>query len=176
MSILIFILITILFLIINSKISKKSLFFLRTLSVIDGIAYFLYMFFCFGCFLIVFQEIKIPILCEHPIWFKLLLCFTSFKLTSLKLNIQSITQPNNKTRLDLVENLNKQDEILKEIEEKERKFNEIKIKQKQILKDFKSELFELENGEYSEEELQEKIKNLTDKYDKLFNECRKEIK
>lgn len=176
MSILIFCLITILFLLINNKISKISIKFLRTLSILDGIAYFLYMLFCFGCFLIIFQEIKIPILYEHPIWFKLLLFLTSLKLLYLTINIQSIKQPNNQIRLNLIENLEKQDKVLKEIEEKKRKINKLKKKQQQILKDFKLELFELENSDYSEKELQEKIKNLTDKYDKLFNECRKEIK
>ena len=176
MSILLFILITILFLIINNAISKRSLEFMISLSILDGISYFLYMLFSLGCLILCFQTIKLPILYEHPIWFKILLGFTSFKLFSLKFNFQCIKNPNNKTRLELIENLEKEDAILEEIKIKEDNVKKLKEKQQDILKNFYKELNELEKQNYSEEELQTKISLLTQKYDKLFEEARKDLK
>lgn len=176
MSILLFIVITLLFLLINKLISQNNLNFIRTLSILDGISYFLYMLFCLGCLILVFQTIKLPILYKHPIWFKLLLSFTSLKLLSLKFSFECIKNHNNKARIELIHNLDKEDKILNEIKIKEDKIKKLKEKQQLILKDFYKELDELEKQNYSEEELQTKISLLTQKYDKLFEEARKDLK
>lgn len=175
MSIFILIFLTILFLIINNQISKSDLQFLKTLNIEDGIVYFLYMLFCFICFLFLFQEIKLPIIYEYSIWFKILLGITSFKLTSLIFCIQNIKNPNNVNRLDMLQNIEEQNAIIDKMKENERKVGEIRTKQKKILKNFKSELLELENSDCSEEELQEKIKLLTNKYDKLFEDVKNNV-
>ena len=171
-TILFFCALTIVFIFINHKISESSLDFLRTLSFLHGFIYFLYMGFCLGCLLMVFQEISLPLVFEHPIWFKALLIFTSLKLISLKTNIASMINPNNQTRLELIHNLEQQEQIIKEIEENEKRIQEIKEKQKKVLQDFKNELYKLDGENYTDEEMEEKIKMITDKYDKLFRECK----
>lgn len=171
-TILFFCVLTIIFIFINHKISESSLNFLKTLSILDGFIYFFYMGFCLGCLLLIFQDISLPLVFEHPIWFKILLIFTSFKLFSLKTNIKCILNPNNKTRLEVLDNLRKQDEILKEIEKNEQRIQEIKNKQKKILQEFKEELYQIDEEDCSEEEREVKIKFIIDKYDKLFRESK----
>lgn len=171
-TILFFCILTICFIFINNKISESSLKFLRTLSILDGFIYFFYMGFCVGCLLMVFQDISLPLVFKHPIWFKGLLLFTSFKLITLKTNINGMINPQNKIRLEVINNLEQQEQILKEIEENERKIKEIKEKQKKVLKEFKEELYKLDESDYTDEEMEEKIKIITDKYDKLFKECK----
>ena len=168
--------IILLFLIINKKITNSSFNFIRHLNFLSGIEYFLYMIFSIGCLILSIQkEYNIPILYEYDFIVRILFIYTACKLFSLKNIFLCIKNPNNQYRLQVLENLSKEEQILANIEKEKENIQIIKEKQKKVLKEFNIELKELEkNSKFdTEEELAKKIDSLTTKYNKLLEDCKK---
>ena len=170
LTILIFILLTIFVFKLNKIINVKEFKFLVSLKFIDGFIYFVYMLTSFICFIFLFQDISLPIFSEHPIYFKILLGITAFKLISLVNIIPSIKNPENSFRQEILKNYEKQKQIKEELKKQQEKIEEIKKEQEKEFIEFQKEISKLKESDLSVEEFSKKANEIKQKYYKKLEE------
>lgn len=166
---LIFIFLFFLSFFITKKIFQKAAHFMISLSLLDGVQYFLYVIFSFGCLIMLFQKVNLPYMSENPVLFKTALVFPVIGLSTLTTIIAFMKNPQHPERLKLLTSVKQTEELKKDLEESKKILEETNVwttKYFDILNRCKAEIEELDASDLSEEEKKTKSEEILEKYNK----------
>lgn len=167
MSILIFIVLIVFFTKYFKFFTNKFADFVVSLSIIDGVQYFLNLLFCFGCMLLFFLPIRLPYVYEHSFILKVILLIPIFCLSSLPVILQVIRNPNDETRQKIINAKKEKEEFIQVLEKSKKVMSDVSKWQEKytdILKRCDEEINNVKKLNLSEDEMNQKIKEIEDKY------------
>lgn len=171
MPILFFTLLTLFFVCYFIIFMKQSMQFVMSLSFMDGIQYILHIIFCIGCTLLIFQPIKLPFLWEYSFIFKLILLIPVLCLLAVPSTLRAIGNPNDEFRVEIIRSQKEREELTLLLENSKEFLADLEKWQErysEILTRCENKMKELEEADLSEEEKEEKVKE-------IWAECDKEI-